>query len=220
MITFKMFLENADQRRLDVFKKDKYLDKAHQSLSKSVDRKDISHKDTKAIKHYTGNSYRINKEIKSAYNSNKPFGEVLSTINDRTRLHLDHAISKSKPLTSQTHVYHGTKKDPRKEIENGVYHNKTYISTSLSPTVAHDFSSLLGKDGHIIHFHLPKGSRHGLYADALDRTQHGDNNFYGYDKEHEYILKHGQKWKHLGSEKLKINNFNVTLHHMIPHSED
>lgn len=211
MLTFLEFLEEqADQRRIKILSKDKYLDKAHMSLSKSVDKTDVSNRGVAALRHYTDDSKHINREIRKAYNSGKSFGEVLSTKNDRTRIHLDHAISKTKPLKSSTHVYHGTTVDPRKDTHNGVWTNKNYTSTTLNPSHTHYFRN--SEKGHIIHFHLPKGSKHGLYADALNRTDVGE-------PEHEYILAHGQKWKHVGSEHVKDGYQSYTLHHMVPHKD-
>ena len=34
--------------------------------------------------------------------------------------------------------------------------------------------------------------------------------------EHEYILKRGQKWKHTGSEVVKVGHSNNIIHHMEP----
>jgi len=213
MITFKMFLENANIRRLDILAKEKYLTKAHQVLSKSVDPKDFTGNHIGALQHYTDDSKNINKQIRKAYNEGKHPSEVLSTKNDRTRIRLDHAITKTKPLNSSVHVYHGVSVDPRKDTHDKVWMNKNYTSTSLNPQHAAEFSGK-AHGGHVIHFHLAKGSKHGIYADGLNRSQ------VTMDPEHEYILAHGQKWKHVGSEEVKHEHSSYTLHHMIPHKED
>lgn len=119
-----------------------------------------------------------------------------------------------KPLTQDGHVYAGTGKwNPVKTLELGaVVHTPAFTSTSINPYHASDFTRR-----HIIHFQLPKGYDKGLYIGH--KSAAGD--------EGEYLLRRNQKWKYVGTQKIKgsMNTWTrkrhptISMHTFEPHED-
>ena len=81
--------------------------------------------------------------------------------------------------------------DPRGHFTNSLFHNHTFISSSINPRVATNFT---GSDGHIIRFRLPKGYNRGTYVSAMSYTPH----------ELEYIIHPDQQWQHTDTKIVNI----------------
>jgi hypothetical protein len=97
------------------------------------------------------------------------------------------------PLKQTLHVYSGTGSyNPSKAFRegNGVIHTPTFVSSSISPHVAKQFSRGAYSDkqepeSHVIHFELPEGYKKGAYI--AHTSEH--------PKEHEFLLDRNQHWK-------------------------
>lgn len=110
-------------------------------------------------------------------------------------------------LNHNTHLWRGMRNSAIRKFkvgkDNHVLHDKGFVSTSLNPSVARDFSSPNDKNHHLIHIKVPKGSK------ALYMNKHGTGN-HEYNED-EVLLPRDSKFKYSHSTKDDLNNIHV--HH-------
>lgn len=128
-----------------------------------------------SVSKYVQSSGEINKQLlnDNLSEDNKEHVRVLDDL-------LEHHQKSPRDLT----LYSGMSSDPRSISKNGLLSTKAYISTSLSPSVAHHFAITDGKDHHILKINLPKNSN-GHYI-----HEHGNPD------EHEFLLPRNMKLQH------------------------
>lgn len=129
--------------------------------------------------------------------------------------HLDEIMVKhSKPLKTDGHFYTGTGNwNPVSKLKKGdVVHTPSFISSSANPDQAMNFA----RKNHIIHFHLPKGSTHGVYIGGATEM----------DDEQEYLIGRNKKWKYAGTQTISTfsrwqNKYHRRkIHTFVPHGDE
>ena len=121
-----------------------------------------------AINQYTEDSFPVNTDLwnyKLKGSLRRP-----TTLKQTNEIN---AALKTKHLSNDTHVYSGMRSE-FKVPEDGIVHIPSFISTSLSPRIANDFSDLHDKKGvfnrRFLRIHLPKG-HNGAYVENLSNNR-------------------------------------------------
>lgn len=163
----------------------------------------LSQEEKDAVKAYTYNSDPIKEHIrtkKEGHIVNIDYG-VSANLH-----HLDGALEKNK-LHEDLITYSGLRSSPFENNDSlGHVHSTTYISSSVDPVVAHNFSMSYGnKIHHIARIHNKKGST-GLYIGHNRDLTHSPLEFeYLIPKETNFRVNHEP-------EEIKDNNGNITHH--------
>ncbi len=141
---------------------------------------------------YTDGSDYINQKL---WDKHKKRELINSDSNNHNIHEMDRALSVHKTPHDLT-VYSGTQNDPRKmKNKQGIFHHPAYLSTSLDPEIAHDFSHYsnnLSKntDLHVFKINVPKGHP-GAYVDHIGI----------YKDQHEFIIPRATNLKYLHTTK-------------------
>ena len=128
----------------------------------------------------------------------------------------DHGVE----LPEDMHVYSGTRIwQAAQAMKGGLLHTAAFTSTSLNPLTARAFIHHGYEQPDVLHFHLPKGFKRGLYLEHKDKELHHSSEF-------EYLLDAGQTWRHVKTETAEsdyttANYARVTyqIHTLVPHEE-
>ena len=129
----------------------------------------------KSIKKYSEFSFGTNKELINKATGQSSLHKILphhsnyesAQKSKSAQAHEDHVKSldasfnhPNATLKHDVHVYHGTNKwhpGEAARVGGGKINMPTYTSTSINPTIAHDFAH--GSNSHILHIHLKKGQK-------------------------------------------------------------
>lgn len=142
---------------------------------------------------YTGNGYS---ELNRALWNGTKLNPNSQRIHDGLKEGFKNSPKLEKPLKTFSGIAKvlGQKMAQNLEKSKGVVHFPAYMSSSINPQTALDFSedNTRGKDveHHIVKFHLPAGYKNGHYVDS----------FSDHNGEQEYLLNHNQKFKVIGHD--------------------
>ncbi len=182
-----------------------------------------------AVIHYKEGSYGLNKRLvaKHAGPTMERFHGVsmqdgisdtdYQTIHDR----LKSGLSKiSIPAPEHFNTFSGVSPTFGEKLRltkpGDTFHSPAWVSTSLNPQVAHDFSSGFcdhpGMHAHVVQFRIPEGFKNGTYiGHAFGSFQH----------ELEYTVHPDTKWKKVKTTKHSGGGYGDTyLHVLEPHVDD
>lgn len=191
----------VDDLNINNYSSDKYKHKIDH-ISNASNLRDFENN----IRHYTIDSTYINRHLWQ-----KKFGEHNDEIDhsiDRTK-HINRLLKTAK-YDEDIPVYSGINhQDFQGDLmKGGIIHVPAFISGSLIPLVAHQFSTGFYSnprgESHILKINIPANSHNGSYINEKDSENPG---------EHEFLIPANNLLKINNTEKHHYNNLNVYIHH-------
>ena len=184
-------------------------------LNRLHDKPNLTKDEEGALNHYSGSFHRdINDHLRFPENRMHP--DYTEDVHKHYLKDLDSSLEKHR-TKHDVHVWRGIRNrqgaETFKANPGDIFHDKGYVSTSINPVIAANFTN---DHTNIFHIKVPKGSR------AINPFVHN----IGSSGEAEVLLPRGSKFRYEGSSEGKIKdkilsgNREFTIHHLTHIPED